>query len=105
MRLKRYRDAIRIATEDFQAISLQEVPREYNQVIGALTVFSSIFDPNSEVQDTWKVQVIFHPFVPENFDNWEVFDDDKKICIFMANIDEYVGNQVDWRKEGSIKEP
>ena len=49
--------------------------------------------------------MIFHPSIPDNFDNWEVFDDDKHIRRFMANIEEYVGNQVDWRKEGSTEEP
>ena len=77
MRLKRYKDAVKIATEDFQAISLQEVLREHKQVANALAVFSSVFDPDNEVQDTCKVQVIFCPFVPKKFDNWEVFDDDK----------------------------
>ena len=105
MRLKRYQDAVRIATEDFQAISLQEVPREHNQTKDAIVVFASVFDPNDEVQDTCKVQVIFLPSVPDNFDNWEFFDDDEKIRRFMANADEYAGNQVDWRKEGSTEEP
>ena len=88
MRLKRYRDAVKISTEEFQAISLQAVPREQNQAANALVIFSSVFDPNNEVQDTCKVQVIFCPSVPDNFDNWEVFYDDKQICRFMANVDE-----------------
>ena len=42
-----------------------------------------------------KVQVIFCPSVPDNFENWEFFDDEKQICRFMANVDEYAGNKVD----------
>ena len=77
MLLKRYKDEVRISIEDFQVISLQVVPREHNQVADALAFFTSVFDPEIEVQDTCKVQVIFFPSVPDNFDNWEVFDDDK----------------------------
>ena len=77
MRLKRYRDAVRIAIEEFKAISLQAVLREHNQTTDALAVFALVFDPNDEVQDTCKVQVIFLPSVLDNFDNWEVFDDNK----------------------------
>ena len=96
MRLKRYWDAVRIVTEDFQAISLQEVPREHNQTKDAIVVFASVFDPNDEVQDTCKVQVIFLPSVLDNFNNWEVFNDNKEIHRFMANVEEYAGNQIDW---------
>ena len=34
-----------------------------------------------------------------------MFDDDKQIHRFMANVEEYAHNQVDWRKEGSTEEP
>ena len=95
MRLKRYRDVVIISTKDFQSISLEAVPGEHNKATDALAFFASIFDPDNEVQDTCKVQVIFCPFMPDNFDNWEVFYDDKQICIFMANVDEYAGNQID----------
>ena len=107
MRLKRYRDAVRIATEDFQPISLQVVPREHNQAADALAFFNSIFDPDNEVQDAHKVQVIFCPFVPDNFDNWEVFHDDKQIRRFMANVGsmwvtELIGERKDPLKNLSI---
>ena len=63
MRLKRYRDAFKISTEEFQAISLQAVPREQNQAANALAIFASVFDPNNEVQDACKVRAIFRPSV------------------------------------------
>ena len=43
--------------------------------------------------------------MPDNFNNWEVFDDENLIRRFMANVEEYAGNQVNWRKEGSTEEP
>ena len=105
MRLKRYREVVRITIEYLQDISLQAIPRERNQTADALAIFTSVFNPTDEVQDTCKVQVIFRPLVPDNFDNWEVFDDNKLVRRFMANVKEYAGNQVDWRKEGSTEEP
>ena len=51
-----------------------------------------------------QVQVISHPSISDNFDNWEVFNNDKQICRFMESVEEYASNQVDWREEGSTEE-
>jgi hypothetical protein len=38
-------------------------------------------------------------FNPNNFEHWQVFNDDSQIIRFMNNLQEFAQYQVDWRSQ------
>jgi ribonuclease HI len=100
-RLKRYRNAIWDTMEFFDALSLEEVPREMNNKADVLAVSTSTFHPSDELMNgQGKMEVIFRPSIPDNFKHWQVFNDDKQILRFMNNLQEFSDFEVDWKEEG-----
>ena len=40
------------------------------------------------------MEVIFRPYVPDNVENWQVFDDDTQVIRFLNNIGDFQDNNI-----------
>jgi hypothetical protein len=46
-----------------------------------------------------KMEIIFRPLVVNNFEHWQVFNNDAQIIRSMNNLQEFAQYEVDWRSE------
>ncbi|XP_059078248.1 uncharacterized protein LOC131876779 [Cryptomeria japonica] len=87
-RLKHYRNRFWDEIEDFDAFSIEAIPRELNSKVDSLAVLASLLVPHPEFfDDIYRVELIYQPSVPENSDFWQVFESDKQINNFMQSVD------------------
>ena len=85
-RLKRYRDAVRLATKSFYTLFLQVVPREQNQLTNFLVASASALYPTKAIIESIIVKVIYRPSVLDNFEDWQILDDDEQMLGFMEEL-------------------
>jgi hypothetical protein len=57
--------------------------------------------PCQDLLEGEKLEIIFRPSIPDNFEHRQVFDNDAQIIRFMNNLQEFAENEIDWRKEGT----
>jgi ribonuclease HI len=94
-KLKKYRDVAQTLSKSFKKVSIEAVPREENHVADALDVSASTLQPcEGPFHDLCKMEVLFRPFVPDNLEHWQVFEDDNQIIRFMENNKEFTDSQV-----------
>ena len=99
-RLKRYQDFARSVKKYFEVVSIEEVPREENYVVDALAVLASTLQPcEGPLKNLCKMEVLFRPSIPDNLENWQVFEDDRQILRFMENSREFTDSQVNFLVE------
>jgi hypothetical protein len=56
----------------------------------ALVVSASTLKPcDGPLQDLCKMEVMFIPYIPGNFEHWKVFEDDDQLISFMENSKEF----------------
>jgi hypothetical protein len=92
-RLKRYRDFARSIAKSFEVVSIEAVPREENYVVDALAVSASTLQPcDGPLQNLCKMEILFRPSIPDNFEHWQVFEDDDQILRFMENNREFTNS-------------
>ena len=85
----------------FDHIEFVAIPRELNAKADRLAVAASTLQRSPElVEEEVKMEVIFRPSVPDNVDNWQVFDDDKQVIKFLNNIGEFADFHISEDKEG-----
>ena len=85
----------------FDHIEFTAIPRELNAKAGRLAVAASTLQRSPELVDKEvKMEFIFSPSVPDNVDNWKVFDDDKQAIKFLNNVEEFVGFHISEEEEG-----
>ncbi|XP_059076654.1 uncharacterized protein LOC131875933 [Cryptomeria japonica] len=74
--------------KDFDAFSIEAIPRELNSKAYSLAVSTSLLVPHPEfVEDIYRVELIYRPSVRDNSDSWQVFENDKQINNFMQSVD------------------
>lgn len=70
--------------ENFDAFSILVIPHEQNSKVDCLAVSASLLIPHPALnRDTYTVEMIYRPNVPDNDQCWKVFDDDGKIVAFL----------------------
>ena len=47
------------------------------------------------------MEVIFRPFVPDNLEHWQFFDDEKQVIHFLDNLDEFENFRIVSKEDGS----
>lgn len=100
-RLRRYRDAILDIIPCFDHIEFIAIPQECNVKADRLAVAASSLQKSPEIADKEvKMEVIFRPSVPNNVDNWQVFDDDKQVIKFLNSMGEFAGFHISEEEEG-----
>jgi hypothetical protein len=88
-RLRRYINVIWDTMEFFDAIDLISIPRDQNNLADSLAIAASTLHPSEDLmKGEGKLGIIFRPFVPNNFDHWQVFKDDKQVLRFIHNLEE-----------------
>jgi hypothetical protein len=96
-----YRNAIWDLMNDLDAIDLIVIPREHNSKADELVVAASTLQlPDSLIDGNISVEVIFRPFVPNNVDHWQVFDDDKQVIKFLTHMHKFSDLGISIKKEG-----
>jgi ribonuclease HI len=94
-KLKRYRDVAQTLSKSFRKFSIEVVPQEENHVVDSLVVSASTLQPYQEpLHDLCRMEVLFIPFVPDNLEHWQVFEDHDQIIRFMEKSKEFTDSQV-----------
>lgn len=89
-RLKHYRNRVWDKIEDFDAFSIEDIPRELNSKEDSLVVSASLLIPHLEFADIYRVELVYWPSVPDNSEFWQVFENDKQINNFMQSVETFV---------------
>lgn len=83
-RLKHYRNMVWDEIEFFDAFSIEVMPREQNTRANSLVVSASLLLPHPDFkEDTYRVEMIYRPSVPNNVQNWQVSEGDAQIRDFL----------------------
>lgn len=70
-RLKHYRNRVWDEIEFFYAFSIEAVPREQNTRAYSLAISASLLLPHLDFkEDTYRVEMIYRPSVPDKVQNW-----------------------------------
>lgn len=84
-RLRHYRNLVWDEIESFEAFSIEFVPRAQNTKADSLAVSASLLLPHPEFKNnTYRIEVLYRPRVPDNINHWQVFNDDEQLKEFMA---------------------
>ena len=68
----------------FDALNISLVPRSLNYDAHLLANVSSRIIPfENLLTDTFSVELLYKPLIPDNVTNWRVFDDDQHIISFL----------------------
>jgi hypothetical protein len=66
------------------AFNISHVPRSLNYDAYLLANVASRLIPSEGIMpDTFSVELLYKPSVPDNVTNWRVFDDDQQIISFL----------------------
>lgn len=90
--LRRYRHVMWGNIDFFDVFTIKEVTREQNAKVDSLVVVVTILQPcESLISRESKIKIIFQPSFANNFERWQVLNNDAQIIIFMNNLQEFVG--------------
>jgi hypothetical protein len=82
----------------FYAFSIKVIPREQNAQVNALVVATSLTNQCEILTfGEVKMDILYKPSILDNFDYWQVFDDNSQVERFMKNVGEFANNKVDWK--------
>lgn len=100
-RLKQYRNYVWDLIEYFDAFSIKwtDRPNNYLANIMANLAVRQIDLPFNEVI---QVQMKYRPSIPDNVQNWQVFEDDKDLIRFLTCEEDYENQIIDWN--GCVEE-
>lgn len=86
--------------ELFDAFTIKVVPKEENSMDNALAIAVASLQPCEElIYGECTMEILFRPYVPNNFEHSQVFRDDTQIIRFLNNLQEFSKNQVNWQGE------
>ncbi|XP_059067105.1 uncharacterized protein LOC131858121 [Cryptomeria japonica] len=77
-RLRHYRNHVWDEIEAFNAFSVEAVLREFNSKADSLAVYAALLVPHPDfTTDTYRVELVYRPSIPNNFESWQVLENDK----------------------------
>lgn len=83
-RLRHYRNHVWDEIEDFEAFSIESIPRDLNSRADPLAVSASLHIPHLDfATNKYSIEIIHRPSVPENNNSWQVLKDDAHINAFL----------------------
>ena len=86
--------------EWFDALNIQNIPREMNGSADKLVVATSTLQPSDEmINGNGKMEIKFRPSIPDNVDHWQVFNDDKQLLRFIHNLQEFEDCKISYQQE------
>ena len=89
-------------TNSFSAFNIKYVPRSQNFDADLLAnTASRLIAPEGLSPQTFSIELMYRPSIPDNVTNWKVFDDDQQILDFLSSQDTFKGmeiNKVDHEK-------
>ena len=87
--------------EWFDALNIQNIPREMNGLAYQLEVAASTLQPSDEIiNGDGKMEINFRPSIPDNVDHCQVFKDDQQLLRFIRNLQEFEGYKISYQQEG-----
>ena len=98
-RLKHYRNRVWDEIEDFEAFSIEAIPKELNDKADSLAVSASLLIPHPNfINNKYSVKIIHRPSIPDNNNSWQVFKDDAHINAFLQSIEKFSTNYFEGSK-------
>ena len=94
-RLKAYRDEVWRLKDAFDSFCISYIPRVKNQLANSIAMSTSMFIPPMPPRLCYQVQVKYRPSLPDNIQQWKVFEDDDEVKRFLQVIDEFSEMQID----------
>ena len=92
-RLRHYSNRVWDEIEDFEAFSIESIPRELNSREDSLVVLASLLIPHPNfIIDKYFVEIIRRPSVLDNNNSWQVFKDDAHINAFLQTMEKFANN-------------
>ena len=89
-RLINYQKLVRDITNSFKAFNIKYVPISQNFDADLLAnTTSKLIPPEGISLDTFSIELIYRPFIPNNVTNWKVFDNDQQILDFLTSQDTF----------------
>lgn len=87
-RLRHYKNRVWDKIEAFDAFLIEVVPRELYLKVDSLAVSAALLVPHSDFTTyTYRVELVYRSFVPNNSESWQVFENDKQILNFLKCAD------------------
>lgn len=77
----------------FDAFVIEAIPRFMNVIANSLVVSTSIMQPCPELEIGARIEILYRPSIPDNVENWQVFNDDDQIVRFLKGTDEFEGDE------------
>jgi ribonuclease HI len=85
--LKHYHHDVWEFIKSFDAFNISLVPRSFNFDVDLLANVASRLIPSKNLlPNTFFMEFLYRPSIPDNVTNWRVFDDDKKIIEIVKSI-------------------
>jgi hypothetical protein len=76
--------------QKFSAFNIKSIPRLNNYEAELLAnVASKLFPTKGISPNSFSIELLFRPSVPDNITNWRVFDDDQQIITFLHMEDTF----------------
>jgi len=82
-RMRSYRNIVLDLLEFFCEYNISVVSREPNLIANALATSASVFKIPIYLNNTYEIEVKHRPTIPDNIKYWHVFENEKKIIIFL----------------------
>ncbi|XP_059067103.1 uncharacterized protein LOC131858119 [Cryptomeria japonica] len=77
-RLRHYRNHVWDKIEAFNSFSIEAVLREFNSKADSLVVYAALLVPHPDfTTNTYRVELVYRLSIPDNFESWQVLENDK----------------------------
>ena len=87
--------------EWFDALKIQNIPREMNGLVDKLAVEASTLQPSDEmINGNGKMEINFRPSILDNVYHCQVFKDNEQLLRFIHNLQEFQGGKISYQQEG-----
>jgi hypothetical protein len=88
--LKHYQQEVWDLVKNFDAFNISPIPRSLNYDVDILANVASKLIPSEGIMpDTFSVELLYKPSIPDNITNWRVFEDDQQIINFLHMKDTF----------------
>jgi len=88
--MRSYRHRIWDLIENFEAFNIEVVPRAQNSKVDRMAQIGSQFDPITDLMvNNESVRVIVRPTIPDNDENWQVFENNFQVLSFLQQSGEF----------------
>ena len=95
LRIRSYRGAAIEILNTFLETQLAKIPRKHNLHAHSLVTFASTCKLPFKPNHTFTAEIKHRPAVPDNINNWQVFESDTQINNFLTLKEEFSGMNID----------